>query len=135
MKAQLLSTLENSRQYTLAVADAMPAAQYGFKPVEEVWNFGELMHHIAYGIHWWEQNYILLQETEWDPPAPEGDKKKLQAALKKAYDTLQQTIDGKTLSEAAVNGFHSTLHHVAHHRGQAVTYLRCRKIAAPEYVY
>jgi uncharacterized damage-inducible protein DinB len=135
MKPQLLSTLETSRQYTLDVADAMPAAGYDFKPVDGVWNFGELMHHIAYGIHWWEQNYILGKETEWAPPAPESDKAKLRAGLEKAYKALAKSIGDRATDAAAVSGFHNTLHHIAHHRGQAVTYLRCMNVAAPEYVY
>ncbi len=135
MNTQMLETLKTSRQFTLDVADAMPAAQYGFKPVESVWNFGELMHHIAYGIHWWEQNYIRMEETEWSPPPPERGKTAIRTALEEAYWALEQSLKGKALSEAAVNGFHSTLHHIAHHRGQAVTYLRCQQITPPEYVY
>lgn len=135
MKAPLLSALQTSRSYTLAVADAMPEAQYGFRPVDEVWSFGELMHHIAYGIHWWEQNFIRMEETEWEPPAAVPEKAGIRAALEKAYEVLEQSMKGKQLATEAENGFHSTLHHIAHHRGQAVTYLRCNHIAPPEYVY
>lgn len=135
MKAQLLSTLENSRQYTLGVADLMPETQYGFKPAKDVMSFGELMDHIAYGIHWWEENYVKMKELEWAPPAPVKNKAALQASLDTAYQSLKKTINTQELGEAAVNGFHSTLHHIAHHRGQAITYLRCKDIAPPEYVY
>ncbi len=48
----------------LAVATAMPDNGYGFKPAEEVWDFRELIHHIAYGIQWWEDNYIKGKKTE-----------------------------------------------------------------------
>jgi hypothetical protein len=49
MKEQLSATLQNSRTYTLAVAEAMPADAYNFKPKGAGWNFRELLHHIAYG--------------------------------------------------------------------------------------
>ena len=52
MKEQLLAIVETSRNYTLAVAEAMPDATYNFKPAGAGWNFIELMHHIAYGIEW-----------------------------------------------------------------------------------
>ena len=74
MKEQLLSTLETSKNYTLAVASAMPEAQFGFKPATEVWTFAELMSHIAYGIYWWEENYIRGTESEWNPPVAASDK-------------------------------------------------------------
>src|SRR5215471_16199658 len=38
---------ETSRQFTLAVADAMPVEKYGFKVSEEEMPFGALMIHIA----------------------------------------------------------------------------------------
>ncbi|MEI9809126.1 MAG: hypothetical protein WDO16_15395 [Bacteroidota bacterium] len=40
MKEQLLTTLETSRNYTLAVAEAMPEKNYVFKPADTAWNFG-----------------------------------------------------------------------------------------------
>ena len=68
MKDQLLSTIENSRKYTLQVAEAMPDKDYHYKPAGAGWDFGELLNHIAYGIHWWEDNYIKGNKTEWSPP-------------------------------------------------------------------
>jgi hypothetical protein len=47
MKTQLLSTLEQAKNYTLSVAEMMPEATYHFKPTDPVWNFKELLHHIG----------------------------------------------------------------------------------------
>jgi hypothetical protein len=47
MEERLLLTLENSRIYTLQVAEAMPETSYDFKPTGAGWNFGELVDHIA----------------------------------------------------------------------------------------
>jgi len=134
MKEQLLTTLENSRKYTMAVADAMPDKHYSFKPVDTVWNFGELLQHIAYGIHWWEENFIKGNKVEWAPPEVSAKKKQVVESLTSAYDALSKTIKGN-LSEEAVKGFHATIDHITHHRGQAVLFLRLQGITPPEYTY
>lgn len=134
MNEQLVSVLENSRNYTMSVAEAMPDKGYSFKPTEGVWNFGELLSHIAYGIEWWEANYIKGQKADWAPPAAKESKADVIAYLKKAYKNLEKTLTGN-LNDDAVKGFHATTDHITHHRGQAVLYLRCKGITPPEYVY
>jgi uncharacterized damage-inducible protein DinB len=135
MKEQLLTTLENSRQYTLAVAEAMPEKNYSFKPTDTVWNFGELLQHIAYGIHWWEENYIKGNKTEWAPPVVTNKKKEAVDALQSAYDSLLKTVSKGSLTDEALKGFHATVDHITHHRGQAVLFLRLQGIVPPEYTY
>ena len=135
MKEQLLTTLENSKTYTLAVAGLMPENGYNFKPVDPVWNFGELLHHIAYGIQWWEDNFIKGKKTEWNQPAAKTNKNEIIAHLNRAYASLKETISKGKLTEDEINGFHSTLDHITHHRGQAILYLRCKGITPPDYVY
>lgn len=135
MKEQLLSTLENSRAYTLAVAEAMPEKHYDSKPTDSVWTFRELLHHIAYGIEWWNSNNIKKVKVDWNPPATEKDKASVVKYLGRAYDDLKATVEKLNINDATVLGFSSTIDHITHHRGQAVTYLRCKGIAAPEYTY
>lgn len=135
MKEILLSTLENSRNYTLAVAEAMPENTYNFKPVGGGWNFRELMHHISYGIQWWEENYIIGRETSWDQPPAKNDKKEIINYLNSAYSSIKNTVEKQKLTDDAVKGFHATIDHITHHRGQAVVYLRCQGINPPEYTY
>ncbi len=135
MKDLLLSTLENSRAYTLAVAEAMPEKFYDFKPEETVWSFKELLHHVAYGIEWWNANNIKKVKMEWNPPTTEKDKTSVVKYLNRAYDTLKATVDKVDINDTTILGFSSTIDHITHHRGQAVTYLRCKGITAPEYSY
>ena len=135
MKTQALKTLEISKNYTLAVAEAMPEKGYNFKPAESVFTFKELMYHIAYGIQWWEENFLNGNKIDWNPPAANGDKKQAIENLKKAYTVLEKTINSVTLNDSAFYGFHATLDHITHHRGQATTYLRCQNIAPPDYTY
>jgi DinB family len=113
----------------------MPDNAYAFKPAEEEWDFRELMHHIAYGIQWWEDNYIKGNKTEWTPPTVKGNKKDILTYLELVYGGLKKTVSDGNLSDEAVQGFHATMDHITHHRGQAVVYLRCKGLTPPEYIY
>lgn len=135
MKEHLLNLVDTSRKYTLEVAAAMPPGKYETKPVDSVWNFKELLHHIAYGIEWWESNYVRGNQIEWEPGAVGKDPKEVVKYLEKAYAGLEKAIKELRLDEAAVNGVHSTLDHVTHHRGQAVLHLRVQGEEVPGYVY
>lgn len=117
------------------VAAQMPANAYNFRPVETVWNFGELLHHIAYGIQWWGDNYIRGTETPWAPPSAKANKKDVIAYLEQAYGSLKELVSKQSMNEEAMKGFHATIDHITHHRGQAVLHLRCKGIAPPEYMY
>ena len=135
MKEVLLSTVENSRNYTLQVAEAMPEKEYQYKPAGAGWNFGELLHHIAYGIQWWQDNYVTGNKSEWNPPPVKNKKQDVVAYLTRAYDDLQKTIKQQSNTKEAGQGVHATLDHITHHRGQAVVYLRTNGVEPPEYVY
>ncbi|HTH55545.1 MAG TPA: DinB family protein [Cyclobacteriaceae bacterium] len=135
MKEQLLTTLENSRAYSLAVADAMPENFYDWKPTDSVWTFKELLHHISYGIEWWNDNTIKKMNVDWNPPATVKDKAAVINYLTRAYDTMKSSIEKVNINEATILGFFSTIDHITHHRGQAVIYLRCKGIEAPAYSF
>ena len=135
MKEQLLSTLKTSHAYTMAVAEAMPEDSYDYRPAGAGWNFRELLHHVAYGILWWEQNYIVRVQSNWDQPPAKENKNEVIHLLNDAYRSLENTIRNRQLEVDNINGFHATIDHVTHHRGQAVVYLRCMGITPPEYTY
>jgi uncharacterized damage-inducible protein DinB len=135
MKTHLTSILEKSRDYTVAVAEAMPEDLYQFKPTAEVWTFNELINHIAYGIQWWQDNFIRKVETKWNPPAARTSKKDTVRYLQQCYKELGETLSKIELTDETINGFSATFDHITHHRGQAVLHLRLNGIAAPEYVF
>lgn len=135
MENLFITALQNSENYTMAVAEAMPEKDYHAKPVETVFSFDELINHIAYGIEWWTDNYIKKTETAWNPPPAKANKKKTIAYLQQAYETLRNTIEKENLTEDKGKGFYATLDHITHHRGQATVYLRIKGITPPEYIY
>ena len=135
MKQNLLSLLENSRGYTLAVAEAMPVNLDIFKPAADTWSFREQLHHIAYGIEWWKDNYVMGIKTSWEPPATSKSRQEVVSYLNQAYDSLKDAVNKDTVSDDRIKGFFATLDHITHHRGQTIIYLRCNEIAAPEYTF
>lgn len=135
MKEYLLATLENSRNYTLAVAEAMPEKKYSFKPTPEVWTFLEQLHHIAYGIGWWDENYIQGNKIDWAPTPVKKNREEVIDYLNGAYDTLKNTVNKAKAGDDLIKGFNATLDHITHHRGQLIVYLRFNDITAPEYTY
>jgi uncharacterized damage-inducible protein DinB len=127
---------------SVAVAEAMPADQYGFRPHPESMNFGELMAHIA------STNFQFcagLKDT--DPPAmPEAkDKDGYVKFLSDSFAYCAKMIP--TLTAEQMERTHNSPDgnlpgrevllamyiHVAHHRGQAEIYLRDKGIRPPGY--
>jgi uncharacterized damage-inducible protein DinB len=135
MKTKLLETIENSASYTLAVATTMPVDRFHFKPSKDVWTFSELIHHIGYGIHWWQENFILGKKTKWNPPPPPANREAVLSYLVNSFAALKETTTATQLDEASIHGVYATLDHITHHRGQATAYLRNNNITPPEYIY
>ncbi|WP_295117166.1 DinB family protein [uncultured Chitinophaga sp.] len=135
MKTQLQARLKNAKQYTLSTAEAMPERDYDFKPADAVWGFNELFHHIAYGIYWFKASLIDGTELAWEPPVLATGKKETIAYLEDAFKLLEDTLKSMPEAGEAIVGFFGTLDHITHHRGQATTYLRCRNITPPEYIF
>ncbi len=135
-----------SREFTMAVADAMPAESYGFipntelKPVEM--SFGELMAHIAQAN---ASNFGRI--TGENPPArPEKvDKTSAMKYLNDSFDFCAKQLDVMTDEQLdKIYGkeprqmpgrdvLWSYFTHMAHHRGQAEVYLRLKNIKPPGY--
>lgn len=127
---------------SVAVAEAMPADKYSFKPHPESMTFGKLMSHIA------TTNYQFcagLKDT--NPPSlpSPSDKAGIVKFLSDSFDYCSPIISG--LTEQQLTAAHNSPDghlpgrdvllvmyiHVAHHRGQAEIYLRDNGIAPPRY--
>ncbi len=135
-----------AKELALAVADAMPAETYDFKPVPTEMSFGEQMLHIA------EANYgycAFIADAKSPFPEPAKDAKIEKTAAMKdlagSFDYCTKVFGG--LDETKLSQMHgsgkgrfSTLDtmlgvmvHMAHHRGQAEVYLRLKGITPPKY--
>jgi uncharacterized damage-inducible protein DinB len=147
-RAQCADSTEYARHFgalsklSVAVAEAMPPDQYGFRPHPESMTFAELMSHIA------TTNYQFcagLKDSE--PPAlpSAADKDAVIKFLSDSFDYCSSIIP--KLSDEQLAKAHNSPDgrlpgrevllamyiHVAHHRGQAEIYLRDKGIRPPAY--
>ena len=129
-------------ELSIAVAQAMPAEKYGFRPHAESMDFGQLMSHIA------TTNYQFCAGLkDSDPPALPSptDKGAVTKFLSDSFAYCSTVIP--KLTEEQMNKTHNSPDgrlkgreiflamyiHVAHHRGQAEIYLRDNGIRPPSY--
>lgn len=150
--ALLAKHWQTSKEFTLAVAQAMPAADYNFKPNDEEMSFGKVMTHIA-------QNNIRafatvsgLKPLETpgtiaaafaDPKGGVFDKESTIQFLRDSFDYCAKALTAITPEKAdAMFGpatgrerLWSCFTHTAHHRGQAEVYLRIKNIKPPDYKF
>jgi uncharacterized damage-inducible protein DinB len=129
-------------QLSIAVAQAMPADQYGFRPHPESMDFGQLMSHIA------TTNYQFCAGlSDSNPPTLPSPTDK-EAVLKFLSDSFDYCSSGiSNLTATQLDQVHNSPDgrlpgrevllamyiHVAHHRGQAEIYLRDKGIRPPAY--
>jgi uncharacterized damage-inducible protein DinB len=128
---------------SISVAQAMPGAQYGFRPHPESMDFGQLMVHIA------TTNYQFCAGLkDSDPPALPSptDKDSVVKFLSDSFEYCSAVIPNLTAEQ--LNQTHNSPDgrlpgrevllamyvHVAHHRGQAEIYLRDQGIRPPAYM-
>lgn len=142
-----------SKQFTLDVANAMPAEFYSFKPNPDEMTFGEQMAHIAIG-----NVFRFNQITGVQPPfavdlskPPITDKASVMKMLEQSFDyviallphiTPEQlkrkwhlpTWKGRTDPDGRAMLI-NMLVHTAHHRAQCEVYLRVKGIKPPDYTF
>lgn len=136
MKETILKDLAKAKDYTHKVAEAMPEKQLDFKPAPDVMSFRELIHHMAYSLLWVNENSLLNSEKPWAPEAIPATKKELIAYLVDAFSRVEADIQKTSETDDTYTGsFYFMIEHNAHHRGQAVTYLRCNGITPPQYPF
>jgi uncharacterized damage-inducible protein DinB len=131
-------------QLSVAVAEAMPADQYSFKPHPESMTYGELMLHIATTNYAFCAGLNDSAAPNVATPAP-TDKDPIVRYLSASFEYCGGIIPKLTDSQLAQ--VHSSpdgrlpgrevllamFVHVAHHRGQAEIYLRDKGIKPPQY--
>jgi uncharacterized damage-inducible protein DinB len=130
-----------AKEFTLAVAEAMPSEGYDFKPNPEELSFGRLMIHIA------AQNSNSCASAAGTKPLAEPAATDRQTAIKfltDSFDKCTKELDAMPPEQLdkEVYKFRGqpvlgrealwyTFTHMAHHRGQAEVYLRVKNIKPP----
>lgn len=138
---------KDTREYTLAVLEAMPADGFDFKPNPAQRTFGEQLVHLASAN---VAYYASFGKLARPAPAKASDKESVRAYLTAAFDYVAQVlaqlteddmqrndlkISARTPPHSAVDIFLRAYMHTAHHRGQAVVYLRVKGIQPPAWKF
>jgi uncharacterized damage-inducible protein DinB len=133
----------NAKDLAVAVANAMQADDYSFKPVSAEMSFGEQMMHIT-GANYSYCSFLSGSKSPYTRPK-DAPKDQIVKQLGESFDYCTKIFDGvtdaqldKTLGtgDRAVDGREvmlGALVHMAHHRGQSEVYLRLKGITPPEY--
>lgn len=135
-----------AKELAIAVAQAMPEADYGFKPTPEEMSFGQQITHIAQANYGYCA-FVRHVESPYLEPAENAKVEKAKAIkeLGESFDYCSETIAKLTDAELDKNrewGGHTfgtrevvlgVMIHMVHHRGQAEVYLRLKGIVPPKY--
>lgn len=144
---------KTSDEFTLAVAEAMPAESWNSSPSPDEMGFGKLMVHFAF-----YNNMVAGRVSGMKPPAPPEKITAVNKDPKGTIDketTIQYLKDSAAFCEKALaevtpakldemfgpEGRRATgrevlwgaFTHTAHHRGQAEVYLRVKGVQPPKY--
>jgi len=146
-RAEYVEAWKASKAYTLAVAEAMPADGYDFRPTAGQFTFAVQMIHIAHANYAWFTKVLDEPRSIADPNSEQ--KTDVLPYLEATFDYCIAAIERITpgqLTRAAsgvpnrANGtgrdaLLNMYMHTAHHRGQAIIYLRLKGMTPPRYTY
>ncbi|HSU81868.1 MAG TPA: DinB family protein [Thermoanaerobaculia bacterium] len=147
VRGSILFQIDQAREKLIALANAMPADKYGWKPGEGVRSTGEVFNHVA------AANYFL--PTFWGAKVPagvnpqtlekemSGDKAKTVEVLTKSFDNLREAIlavpDSDLDRKIKLFGQDATVRdammvlasHAHEHLGQSIAYARSNGVVPP----
>ena len=139
--------MANAKAYTKRYLDAMPSEDYNFKPDPEVRSFAQQMLHLA------DANYYFISIACGKPspigavsleqtiaPTKEATVKAVLDSYDYCIDTLNEVTEDQLLETVKFGdlevprsaAFSKAYEHQAHHRGQAVLYMRLKGITPPD---
>jgi uncharacterized damage-inducible protein DinB len=142
--------------FTIAVAKAMPADSYNFRPNPDEMNFGQVMAHIALAnlsacsrASGMPRPELSPAIAAWSKDADKIDVDRTAAIqfLSDSFSFCTSAINSMSPEKlsamvgpegrqvTAFEALWSYFTHTAHHRGQAEVYLRVKGIKPPDYVF
>ena len=135
-----------TKDYTMAFVDALPAEDYGYKPVEVQRSYAEQLLHLGSANAAYMSAFKIKQ-----PPAQvtAKDKVSVRAYLIATFDYVSEVLGamqekdlirrdlqfGRAMPHSGMDLFMRAYMHTAHHRGQLVGYLRMKGITPPTWAF
>lgn len=143
-KDAVVKRLKVSRDFSLKVADAMPAADYSFKLTAAQMSFGEQMVHMTQGLAYF---LSAFKGEKPNPPKPASTSKAdIIAFMHSGFDSaisyvesltpeqISKEYKGMGSSATGADMLMAMLEHTAHHRASAEMYLRAKGVTPPQYM-
>lgn len=145
VKADILAHLKVSKEFTLKVAEAMPADSYDFKLTPPQMSFGGQITHLSQGLDFFMSPFLGEKPSEAKPAS--NSKADVIAFMKASFDKalarvevvkakqLSETFKTEEGSRTGLDLLLGMLDHTTHHRASAEMYLRAKGITPPEYMF
>jgi uncharacterized damage-inducible protein DinB len=142
LRDKLAGHWKTSKEYTLAIAEQMPAESYSFKPNADQMTFGEQMAHIA-GANMYFMSIVTGEKPGEEPK--DSSKAAVLKMLNESFDAFAKGMSSLTAEQlkktyktpdGAMSGLEAiqfSMDHTTHHRGQCVVYLRVKGIKPADY--
>jgi uncharacterized damage-inducible protein DinB len=143
LKATFVKHLTTSRDFTIKVAEAMPAADYDFKLTPPQMSFGGQLVHLSQGLSYFLSAFSGEKPNPGEPKSK--SKEDVIAFVRMSFDNAISEVS-KLTPEQIAKTYHSeegtstglellmgALDHTTHHRASAEMYLRAKGITPPEY--
>jgi uncharacterized damage-inducible protein DinB len=144
-KAAIVKHLKTSKEFTLKVAEAMPAADYGFKLTPPQMSFGGQITHLSQGMTYF---MAAFSGEKADPGKPKSESKEdviafarqsfdnaIAAVEKLTPEQIEKTYKSEEGTSTGMELLLGMLDHTTHHRASAEMYLRAKGITPPEYQF
>jgi len=145
VKSAFLLKWENSKNYLLEIAKAMPEANYKYKPTERQMSFQEQLLHIRENMVWLSETYFVdanfIKSEKITPKTKEEVIKELENAFNKVSEIIKKLnlkdlateVDFFAGPKSKLQILNLLQDHVTHHRGQLIVYLNLNEIKPPKF--
>jgi uncharacterized damage-inducible protein DinB len=146
VRAEIIGQIEDAEKKLLALAEAVPAEKYGWRPGEGVRSVGQVFAHVAGGNYFLPTFWGVKPPAGVDPRGFEkdgGDKAKTIDNMKKSFEHARQAIlsvpDADLDKVVKMFGNDSTTRgafmvvatHAHEHLGQSIAYARMNGVTPP----
>ena len=136
-----------TKDYTIAFADALPAEDYGYKPVEVQRSYAEQLLHLGSANAAYMSAFNIKQQPA---RVTATDKAAVRAYLVATFDYVSAVLgamqekdlirrdlqfSSRIKPHSGMDLFMRAYMHTAHHRGQLVGYLRMKGITPPTWAF
>jgi len=144
--AAAITKQKHAKEYTIQVAEKMPAGKYGFKPSPEEMSFDEQLLHTMRLMQFLCKTYLNGPANPVKIPDSSVDKEATVKLLNSVYDYTIISLQNFNVAQLAdtvsfivkptnkLQIINLLNDHQTHHRAQLIVYLRLNGIKPPGYV-